>query len=86
MRGEFELIGGGNKVAVFFLDLAEQVMQFRSVFLPQQRRNGLASRFELTGDQVGERQIVAIVVGTGIDALGLFQVGDGVGDFSGLDV
>src|ERR1700685_3553778 len=50
VRGQLELVGGGDKVAVFFLDLAEQIVQFRGVFLLQQSHSRLASLLELAGD------------------------------------
>ncbi len=41
---------------------------------------------ESSGGQVGERQVVTVVVGGWVDALGILEKGHGIGDFFGLDV
>ena len=40
-----------------------------------------AGVLEAVGDDVGERQVVAVVVVGSVDCLGAFKEGDGLGDF-----
>src|SRR5712691_382409 len=86
VRRQFVLVGGCDELAVFFFDLSEQVVQLSRIFLLQEALKQLASVSEAAGDNVGERQIVAVVVRSGIDALRLLEIPRGGGDFSGAHV
>ena len=73
VRGGFVFICRLNEVPVFFLYLTQQVMQLGGVFEFQKLLNQLPRIRQPPGKNVCQRQIVAIVVGRGIDPLGLFE-------------
>src|SRR6266478_846225 len=86
VRSQFVFVGGCNEFAVFFFHFAKEVVQLGGVLLLQETLKKLASISEASSDNVGERQIVAVVVRVGLDALGLLQIRSGRGDLSASDV
>ncbi len=83
---KLELIGGRDEISIFFFDLAEEIVQLGGGFQFQEILNRLAGFLEMGSVKVRESKVVAVVVGSGIDALGLFEERDGCCDFSGLSV
>src|ERR1700740_317920 len=75
VRRDLELVGSLNKFSIFFIDLAEQVMQISRVLLLQQTLNLLCRQTETTALQVSLRQIVTVIVRRRSDTLRLFQKG-----------
>ena len=61
-------------------------MELGGGFQFQEILNRLAGFLEMGSVKVRDCKVVAVVVGSGIDALGLFEEGDGCRDFSGLSV
>ena len=82
MRGGFVFVGGDDEIAVFFFDFSEQIVQLGGVFLLQQRLDESARIFRAADADVGEREVVAVVVVRGVDVLRLFEIRRGVGDFA----
>ena len=76
MGGSFKFIGRRHEVPVFFFDLPEKVMQFgRVLFFKRFWTTCRASDEPVQCQQIGERQVVAIVVGRGSDFLSLLEKG-----------
>src|ERR1700730_9612563 len=86
MRGKFVFVSRLNEFAIFFFDLAQKIVQFRGLRLLQQGADKFASVRKPAGDNVSKRQVVAIVVGGGINPLRLFQVSSSYADLSSTDV
>ena len=84
--GGFEVVRRLHIFAVLLVDLAEQVVQLPRVFQLDQVVDDLARLVALAEQEIGHGQIVAVVVGAGIDLLGLFEVGLGFGNLSRLNV
>ena len=61
-------------------------MQFGGVFSLQQILDQLPGVAEPGGLNISQRQIVAVIVGRGIDLLGLFKKRGGFGNFASTDV
>ncbi len=68
-----EVVGGRNKLSVFLIDLAEQIMQFAGVVRLQDRLCHLPCFGQPSQEEVRHRQVVAIFVGIGLDALCLLE-------------
>ncbi len=86
VRGDFEFVGGGDEIAVFFFDLGEQIVEFGRVFFLQEVLHDRARWFQAPGEQVGEGEIVTVVVGGRIDMLRFLEERRGVSNFSGTNV
>ncbi len=63
----FEFIGSGHEFAVFFFDLAEQVVKFSRVFLLQKSLRNLPGIDEPIHLKICERQVVTVIVSRRID-------------------
>ncbi len=86
MRSQLVFVCGCNEFAVFFFHFAKEVVQLGGVLLLQESLKKLASVSEASSNDVGERQIVAVVVRVGLDALGLLEIRRCRGHLSGADV
>src|SRR5258708_33705186 len=73
LRGSLKFVGRSHEVPVFFFDLTQQVVQFRSIFLFQKVLHQLAGIAATVSEQVGERQVIPVIVGSGIDSLSLCE-------------
>ena len=81
-----EVVCGVNKLAVFLVDLAEQVVQFAGVLFSSAIFDATCLLRETSEGKIGHRQIVAIVIGIGIDALCLLEKRLRFSDLSRLNV
>ena len=68
-----EVVGGRDKLAVFLVDLAEQIVQFAGVVRLQDLLCHLPCFGKPSQEEVRHRQVVAIFVGIGLDALCLLE-------------
>src|SRR5271167_4381294 len=86
VSGEFVFVGGRDELPILFLHLAQQVVEFSGVLKFQELLNLPTGVGETPRDKIAERQVVTIVVGGWIDALGTLQIGHGISDSLGLDI
>ncbi len=85
-RGGLKFIGGSDEIAGFFLDFGEKVVEFGGVPELEERLDEVARVRKAIGEEIGEREVVAVIVSGRIRAVGAFEAGDGDGDFIGADV
>ncbi len=62
VRGDFVFVGGDDEVAVFFFDFGKEIVQLGGIFLLEQRLNQGARVFRAADADVGESEVVAVVV------------------------
>src|SRR5580704_1079616 len=84
--GDFVFVGGNDEVPVFFFDLGKQIVELGGIFLLEQRLNQGARVFGAADADVGESEVVAVVVVGGVELLCFLEVRSGVGDFAFADV
>jgi len=84
--GGFVFVGGGDELAIFFLDLAEKIVEFGGIFLVEEIVDELARIGELIGHDKGKGEVVAVVVGRRFYFLGALKEGNGLRDFSDADI
>ena len=73
-------------MAIFFFDLAENVVKFGGVFLFKKILDELARVGEAIGHDIGQGEIVAVVVGGRFNFLGAFKEGNCQRNFSETNV
>ena len=86
VRGDLVFVGGGDEFAFLFLHLREQVMELGRIFLFQKVLQKLAGIRQAIADDKSKGQIIAIIVGGRIDALGFFEIRRSGSNFSGAHV
>ena len=81
-----EFVRRRYKFSIFLLELAQQVVQLRRVLLLHDGLDKLPRLAQPSRKKIGQRQIVAVVVGGRINALRLFEERNCFCEFSGLNV
>ena len=61
-------------------------MEFRGVFYLEEGLNKLARFWQAIAEEIGEGEVVTVVVGGRIGVLGAFEIGDGFGELVGAGV
>jgi hypothetical protein len=83
---EFVFIGGWYELPIFFFHFAKQIVEFGGVLKFQKQLDLQTGVGQTPRGKIRERQIIAIVVGGGIDVLGTLKIRHSIGDFLGLNV
>src|SRR5579885_3523517 len=86
VRGLFVFIDGGDELSLLLFDLRQKVVQFRGIFALQKLLDEEPGVVQPSGKEIGEGEIVAVVVGARIDLLCLFQVRNGLCELPGADI
>jgi hypothetical protein len=85
-RGGLKFVRRLYELSVLLIDLAQQVVKLSGISLLGDFVNKLACLVLPTREEIGERQVVAIVVGRRIDLLRSFEEGERLCDLSGLEI
>src|SRR5277367_6889810 len=86
MRSDLELVRRIDKLAVFLINMTEQIVQLSGVLLLQERLYEVTRLGGFPGQKVGLGQIVSVVIGRGVDLLRLLEQRSRLGYLSGLDI
>ena len=86
VSGGLELVDCRDELSVFLFYLAEQVVQLAGVLDWQDALHKFPRIGETRGEEIRQRQIVAVVVRGRVDALRLFEQRAGLRNLAGLNV